>query len=70
MKFAYAGRKSFGCRRSPHGERGLKLPCSSAESTGILSLPARGAWIEINCALNALIFAILSPPARGAWIEI
>ena len=34
--------------RSPHGERGLKL-CNNNSLTGqALSLPARGAWIEIR----------------------
>ena len=33
------------------------------------SLPARGAWIEINLAAAAIL-RISSLPARGAWIEI
>ena len=55
--------------RSPHGERGLKFPATEANKNAILSLPARGAWIEIQprpwrgSALESL-------PARGAWIEI
>ena len=35
-----------------------------------LSLPARGAWIEIIAAIICPIFAKKSLPARGAWIEI
>ena len=35
----------------------------------LLSLPVRGAWIEIANA-NGTIDGILSLPVRGAWIEI
>ena len=36
---------------------------------GIMSLPARGAWIEIaaQCMASG---SLMSLPARGAWIEI
>ena len=34
-----------------------------------LSLPARGAWIEIKAPLTRPI-TLWSLPARGAWIEI
>ena len=34
-------------RRSPHGERGLKLMDKIIQIDGKESLPARGAWIEI-----------------------
>ena len=33
------------------------------------SHPSRGAWIEINKALAAVV-AVVSHPSRGAWIEI
>ena len=35
-----------------------------------MSLPARGAWIEIYYLILAWVKFILSLPARGAWIEI
>ena len=35
----------------------------------LLSLPARGAWIEI-CSVGVDGIAQKSLPARGAWIEI
>ena len=35
-------------RRSPHGERGLKLQPGHAAPAVLLSLPARGAWVEIH----------------------
>ena len=35
-------------RRSPHGERGLKLREADAPEDGDRSLPARGAWVEIT----------------------
>ena len=34
-------------RRSPHGERGLKLRGYHKMDNPITSLPSRGAWIEI-----------------------
>ena len=55
--------------RSPHGERGLK---SSEEKEAIvqrLSLPSRGAWIEMPCS-STVFCGIRSLPSRGAWIEI
>ena len=36
-----------GCR-SPHGERGLKLCLSRLPKNWTMSLPPRGAWIEIG----------------------
>jgi len=33
-------------RRSPHGERGLKLVGNALIGKGNQSLPSRGAWIE------------------------
>ena len=35
-------------RRSPHGERGLKSDFQCFLAGGYLSLPPRGAWIEIS----------------------
>ena len=35
------------CGRSPHGERGLKSRPSGKAASHRLSLPTRGAWIEI-----------------------
>ena len=55
--------------RSPHGERGLKLDIWQGLGATLLSLPARGAWIEILCKRNSKKPSV-SLPARGAWIEI
>ena len=35
-------------RRSPHGERGLKLKTGERVELQPTSLPTRGAWIEMN----------------------
>ena len=35
-----------------------------------MSLPARGAWIEIRMANPGVLIAVASLPARGAWIEM
>ena len=35
-----------------------------------MSHPARGAWIEIRSAADAVTGVSLSHPARGAWIEM
>ena len=34
--------------RSPHGERGLKWLGDLDDESGVMSLPSRGAWIEIG----------------------
>ena len=36
---------------------------------GALSLPVRGAWIEILSSINCVVVTP-SLPVRGAWIEI
>ena len=56
-------------RRSPRGERGLKLFCSMLSSFIFSSLPPRGAWIEIMKPWKAERICESLPP-RGAWIEI
>ena len=43
--------------------RGFRIPSSP------LSLPVRGAWIEIVCRLRRE-YLDTSLPVRGAWIEI
>ena len=36
----------------------------------LLSLPMRGAWIEITVSRIIRVRALMSLPMRGAWIEI
>ena len=36
----------------------------------LLSLPSRGAWIEIHVCLSPCLKFAASLPSRGAWIEI
>ena len=55
--------------RSPHGERGLKSIQVDTCHAYVLSLPTRGAWIEIVQKV-AKIGKSESLPTRGAWIEI
>ena len=57
-------------RRSPCGERGLKFDgVGQFVDDFQMSLPLRGAWIEIPSQRVELIMP-LSLPLRGAWIEI
>ncbi len=57
--------------RSPCGERGLKCGHPIGENSScFLSLPVRGAWIEINQEALPLEYKSRSLPVRGAWIEI
>ena len=56
-------------RRSPYGERGLKLHHDQVAVCQPRSLPVRGAWIEILC-LAECRKRYESLPVRGAWIEI
>ena len=58
------------CSRSPHGERGLKSLASLAFPSSSLSLPSRGAWIEIAALISVPHLLHMSLPSRGAWIEI
>ena len=55
--------------RSPCGERGLKLTCTKKYTVSALSLPMRGAWIEIS-PYSPQAKKRMSLPMRGAWIEI
>ena len=55
--------------RSPSGERGLKLFLRCAAQIDELSLPIRGAWIEIIRTMGFVVNRV-SLPIRGAWIEI
>ena len=58
-------------RRSPCGERGLKFQKNSVRiSMRRMSLPVRGAWIEMAATRAAMRCACMSLPVRGAWIEI
>ena len=57
-------------RRSPCGERGLKLTNVRPYSLSHGSLPVRGAWIEMGKSLTSSAFPTMSLPVRGAWIEI
>ena len=56
-------------RRSPHGERGLKYSGAEENERVEMSLPSRGAWIEIPVSRQPG-GRRLSLPSRGAWIEI
>ena len=57
-------------RRSPHGERGLKWDEKVISVKIQVSLPSRGAWIEMVLATVLAVILDLSLPSRGAWIEI
>ncbi len=57
-------------RRSPCGERGLKLFRCSSWRLAARSLPVRGAWIEMLRRSCNSAHARWSLPVRGAWIEI
>ena len=56
--------------RSPHGERGLKYSDKKSEVNEAMSLPSRGAWIEICRCRPLSLRRRWSLPSRGAWIEI
>ena len=56
-------------RRSPCGERGLKSLAIVCRLKRIVSLPVRGAWVEMRMAENGFV-PVASLPVRGAWVEI
>ena len=62
-------RSSSGVRRSPCGERGLKLSVARWRSGTPPSLPVRGAWVEIS-QLWCRGLWLPSLPVRGAWVEM
>ena len=47
--------------RSPHGERGLKLVDDNGRVGTCMSLPAWGAWIEIDADLTAITSLCVAP---------
>ena len=57
-------------RRSPRGERGLKYAALWFKNPDAVSLPSRGAWIEISVYQQGQGAADASLPSRGAWIEM
>ena len=66
------GRARAGCTpdgRSPCGERGLKLTFVGHILVLAVSLPVRGAWVEMARATGPSSGG-LSLPVRGAWVEI
>ena len=48
MKFLLLRRVTLSARRSPCGERGLKYIYDGKQKLQNVSLPVRGAWIEIR----------------------
>ena len=56
--------------RSPCGERGLKSFVCGLDGIAALSLPVRGAWVEIGAGVPKESPCIPSLPVRGAWVEI
>ena len=56
--------------RSPRGERGLKFRSDFVCVYYVVSLPSRGAWIEIIIHYGHIRTLLASLPSRGAWIEI
>ena len=48
------------------------MKCLTAEATDVstMSLPVRGAWIEMPDAGGRAVVGLPSLPVRGAWIEI
>ena len=57
-------------RRSPQGECGLKWDELGRQRLALVSLPARGVWIEITKNISVTTCTGVSLPARGVWIEI
>ena len=69
MKLAVMNVKPYLLCRSPCGERGLKSLTLLTRLRLWLSLPVRGAWIEMFVATGKPVTS-LSLPVRGAWIEM
>ena len=52
--------------RSPHGERGLKFLEDNGIDIGLVSLPTRGAWIEIFFACPLTVQPCHVAPHTGS----
>ena len=52
-----------GVRRSPCGERGLKLRRTLRQHRAAKSLPVRGAWVEIERCAMVLRYSAVAPRA-------
>ena len=63
MKLGYASGYTTDRRRSPRGERGLKLAKKEPLDNSNGSLPSRGAWIEIGAARLAAASHAVAPLA-------
>ena len=70
LKYIRQNHRNKCAGRSPCGERGLKCNLLKNLVKLCLSLPVRGAWIEMNIVRSHPAQACWSLPVRGAWIEI
>ena len=62
MKLLQQNPEEVVARRSPCGERGLKYGRVAGDEHGVLSLPVRGAWIEISQAIRRRLQASRRSP--------
>ena len=63
MKSEYAKNCEGKRCRSPCGERGLKFACYDADGKELLSLPVRGAWVEIIAGTDGVYDITVAPRA-------
>ena len=69
LKYHCAANRADCQRRSPCGGRGLKCFSRIQGVALAMSLPVRGAWVEILIQRMACC-CVESLPVRGAWVEI
>ena len=48
----------------------VEIPLTRLDKQALVSLPVRGAWVEISIQTNTFKGALTSLPVRGAWVEI
>ena len=48
----------------------MKFLMDSEKQTFYMSLPVRGAWVEMTAVLTDWETVIVSLPVRGAWVEM
>ena len=66
LKCRHSAHSGCACSRSPCGERGLKLDDLTAACRGLLSLPVRGAWIEMTFYIKSADAAGMVAPRAGS----
>ena len=48
----------------------VEMPQAAKRAGAVMSLPVRGAWVEISDQCTTPLRPCMSLPVRGAWVEM